>query len=168
MRTFLVLTLSLTLTGCFSTGRHATQPLVHHPEPIMAPEQHSIRLVLDEKYEAWAGTPYRLGGVDKSGIDCSALVQNIFTDAFNIELPRTTSEQVSLGVAVNRQSLEPLDLVFFRTGRTQHVGIYLGGGEFLHASTSRGVIISKLDNPYWKRNFWTARRAVESVQLASL
>lgn len=168
MRIILLVALSLLLTGCFSTGRHATQPLVAKPQPITVPAQSDIRLVLEEKYEVWAGTPYRLGGNDKSGIDCSAFVQNIFTDAFDVQLPRTTSEQVSLGVPVQRQALEPLDLVFFKTGRTQHVGIYLGQGEFLHASTSRGVIISKLDNPYWKRNYWTARRPLDSVQLASL
>ena len=168
MRIILLVALSLILTGCFTTGRHATQPLVAKPESIAVPAQNEIRLVLEEKYEIWAGTPYRLGGVDKSGIDCSAFVQTIFTDAFDVKLPRTTSEQVSLGVPVQRQALEPLDLVFFKTGRYQHVGIYLGDGEFLHASTSRGVIISKLDNPYWKRHYWTARRPLDTVQWASL
>ncbi|MCD8512752.1 MAG: NlpC/P60 family protein [Nitrincola sp.] len=167
MRIILLVALSLILTGCFSTGRH-TQPLVAKPEPIMAPVQSDLRLVLEEKYEVWAGTPYRLGGTDKSGIDCSGFVQTIFTDAFDFQLPRSTSEQVNIGVPVQRHSLEPLDLVFFKTGRTQHVGIYLGDGEFLHASTSRGVIISKLDNPYWKRNYWTARRPLDAIQLASM
>lgn len=168
MRIILVLALLLFLTGCFSTGRQVTQPLA--PAPVVTGVQGDIRLVLEQQFENWAGTPYRLGGQDKRGVDCSGLVQNIFTDAFDIQLPRTTSEQVSLGQPVQRQALQPLDLVFFNTGRTQHVGIYLGQGEFLHASTSRGVIISKLDNPYWKRNYWTARRPVEptQIQVASL
>ncbi|QEW07672.1 NlpC/P60 family protein [Nitrincola iocasae] len=165
MRNILLLTLLLLLTGCFSTGRQVSQPLTSAPEIVGM--QGDIRLVLEQQYQAWAGTPYRLGGDDRQGIDCSALVQSIFTDAFDVQLPRTTSEQVAVGDVVTRQALQPLDLVFFRTGRNQHVGIYLGAGEFLHASTSRGVMISKLDNPYWKRNFWTARRPVEALQIAS-
>lgn len=168
MRTILLITLFVMLTGCFSTGRHATQPIVSKPVFVDPPHQVNIRSLLEQQYHTWAGTPYRLGGVDFSGVDCSALVQNIFTDAFAVELPRTTTEQVTLGMPVQRQALEPLDLVFFKTGHTQHVGIYLGYGEFLHASTSRGVMISKLDNPYWNRNYWTARRPLESIQLASL
>lgn len=167
MRIILLVILCLLLTGCFSTGRH-TQPLVAKPEPVAVTGMSDIRLVLEEKYEAWAGTPYRLGGLDKTGIDCSGFVQTIFTEAFDFRLPRSTSEQVHVGAPVQRQALEPLDLVFFKTGRTQHVGIYLGKGEFLHASTSRGVIISRLDNPYWQRNYWTARRPIEAIQLASM
>ncbi|WP_417581712.1 NlpC/P60 family protein [Nitrincola sp.] len=166
MRNILLLTLLLLLTGCFSAGRQVSQPLV--PAPTMAGLQGDVRLVLEQQYQAWVGTPYRLGGADKRGVDCSALVQSIFTEAFDVQLPRTTSEQVATGDVVARQALQPLDLVFFHTGRTQHVGIYLGQGEFLHASTSRGVMISKLDNPYWKRNFWTARRPVDALQIASL
>lgn len=166
MRSILLLTSLLLLTGCFSTGRQVSQPLMPMPEVVES--QGDIRLVLEQQYQVWAGTPYRLGGADKNGVDCSALVQSIFTQAFDVQLPRTTSEMVATGDLVTRQALQPLDLVFFRTGRTQHVGIYLGQGEFLHASTSRGVIISKLDNPYWKRNFWTARRPVDPVQFASI
>lgn len=174
MRIILLISLALMLSGCFSTGRHATQPLAVKPKPVAIPAKasHSVdnelRWVLEQQYETWAGTPYRLGGVDFSGVDCSALVQNIFTEAFDIELPRTTSQQVSVGEPVDKKSLEPLDLVFFKTGRTRHVGIYLGEGEFLHASTSQGVIISTLNNPYWKRHYWTARRTVDPLQLASL
>ncbi|KGK42983.1 hypothetical protein LH51_03060 [Nitrincola sp. A-D6] len=166
MRTILLLTSLLLLTGCFSSNRQVSQPLM--PAPTVVGLQGDIRLLLEQQYQTWAGTPYRLGGADKRGVDCSALVQSIFTEAFDVQLPRTTSEQVAMGDVVARQALQPLDLVFFHTGPTQHVGIYLGQGEFLHASTSRGVIISKLDNPYWKRNFWTARRPVNPLQIASL
>lgn len=166
MRNILLLTLLLLLSGCFSSGRQVSQPLM--PVAEVAGLQSDLRLVLEQQYQAWAGTPYRLGGADKRGIDCSALVQSIFTEAFDVKLPRTTGEQVAVGDVVTRQALQPLDLVFFHTGPTKHVGIYLGQGEFLHASTSRGVMISKLDNPYWQRNFWTARRPVDAIQIASL
>ncbi len=74
-------------------------------------------------------------------------------------LPRTTAEQSQLGKAVPRSMAKKGDLVFFRTGRSmRHVGIYMGNNEFLHASTSQGVVVSSLDTPYWQRAFWQIRR----------
>ncbi|WP_299018051.1 NlpC/P60 family protein [uncultured Photobacterium sp.] len=110
-------------------------------------------------YESWKGTPYRLGGSNKRGIDCSAFVQVGYSTVFNLKLPRTTGELVKMGQWIPLVEAEEGDLVFFKTGRRlRHVGIYLGNFEFLHASTSRGVIISRLDNPYWRGTFWQARR----------
>lgn len=107
----------------------------------------------------WQGTPHKMGGRGLSGVDCSGLVQQIYQDVFGIQLPRTASEQATIGVGVKRTDLEPGDLVFFRPpGKQEHVGIYLGGGEFVHASTSRGVSITKLDLHYWQKCYWTARR----------
>ncbi|HSP58995.1 MAG TPA: NlpC/P60 family protein, partial [Halomonas sp.] len=100
-------------------------------------------------------------------VDCSALVQNIFSESFHYDLPRTTGEQVELGEVVERSQLQAGDLVFFQPpGSYRHVGIYLGEGLFLHASTSRGVMISELDNQYWQQHYWQARRTLEPVQLA--
>ncbi|MCW8328590.1 NlpC/P60 family protein [Photobacterium sp. SDRW27] len=110
-------------------------------------------------YSSWKGTPYRLGGSSKRGIDCSAFVQVGYSSVFNQRLPRTTGEQARLGEWIPLAQATEGDLVFFKTGRTmRHVGIYLGNSEFLHASTSQGVVISRLDNPYWRRTFWQARR----------
>jgi len=126
-----------------------------------------IRRALLAQHERWAGTPYRLGGSGAGGIDCSALVQNVFRDTFRFALPRTTAEQVGTGLAVARDALRPGDLVFFRpSGAYRHVGIYVGEGRFLHASTSRGVMLSELDNHYWQRHFWQARRPLEPTRLA--
>ena len=71
-----------------------------------------------------------------------------------MDLPRTTEQQSRMGQRINRQQLRPGDLVFFRNGR--HVGIYLEENKFLHASTTRGVMISNMDNSYWSRHFWKA------------
>jgi len=110
-------------------------------------------------YKSWKGTPYRLGGKSKRGIDCSAFVQVGYSDVFNRLLPRTTGEQARMGRWIPRAEAKEGDLVFFKTGRSlRHVGIYLGNSEFLHASTSRGVMISRLDNPYWRQAFWQMRR----------
>ncbi|PWV83127.1 C40 family peptidase [Halomonas sp. A11-A] len=126
-----------------------------------------IQQALLAQHERWVGTPYRIGGTSSSGIDCSALVQSVFEETFRVSLPRTTGEQVHQGVPVERGELVPGDLVFFRPpGRYDHVGIYLGEGRFLHASTSRGVMISELDNRYWQRYYWQARRTLEPTTLA--
>ncbi|WP_355661536.1 C40 family peptidase [Halomonas salifodinae] len=126
-----------------------------------------VRQALLDAHERWVGTPYRLGGSSPRGIDCSALVQRVFQDNFRIELPRTTDAQVREGTPVARDELLVGDLVFFRPpGPYNHVGIYVGEGYFLHASTSQGVILSELDNVYWRRHYWQARRPMEPAQLA--
>ena len=80
----------------------------------------------------------------KSGIDCSAFVQEAFRDQFGVELPRSTSDQQFAGTKVNRSTLKAGDLVLFKTGRTmRHIGIYIGNDKFVHASTSSGVIVSE-------------------------
>src|SRR5690554_5258321 len=126
-----------------------------------------IREALLAQHERWAGTPYRLGGTGRGGIDCSALVQNVFNETFRLELPRTTGEQVQQGTPISRAELQVGDLIFFRPpGRYDHVGIYVGDGYFLHASTSRGVMLSELNNSYWQRYYWQARRTLEPTTLA--
>nr|WP_217906134.1 NlpC/P60 family protein [Vibrio natriegens] len=110
-------------------------------------------------YNEWHGTPYRLGGTQKSGIDCSAFVQKAFVEAYQLALPRTTRQQSKQGVELGWNEAKQGDLVFFKTRRTTyHVGIYLGNKQFMHASTSKGVIISRIDNPYWASKFWQIRR----------
>ncbi|WED23137.1 C40 family peptidase [Vibrio sp. JC009] len=110
-------------------------------------------------FKEWEGTPYRIGGTSKSGVDCSSFVQSVFLSANNKLLPRTTAHQVKLGVEVPYKNAQVGDLVFFKTSeKSNHVGVYLGDNTFMHASTSKGVIISRLDNPYWSSAFWQMRR----------
>ena len=107
----------------------------------------------------WKGTKYRLGGSSKWGVDCSGFVYLTYRSKFGISLPRTTTCQSAQGVAVSREALRPGDLVFFKTGyNTRHVGIYLQHGDFIHASSSKGVIISNINDPYWKKRYWMTRR----------
>nr|WP_217904606.1 NlpC/P60 family protein [Vibrio floridensis] len=107
----------------------------------------------------WQGTPYLFGGDSKSGIDCSAFVQQAFTHAYQRSLPRTTKAQVQYSVEIRWDEKQLGDLLFFKTSKSDyHVGIYLTDKQFMHASTSKGVIISRLDNPYWASTFWQVRR----------
>lgn len=113
---------------------------------------------LYQQYKEWHGTRYRMGGLSKSGVDCSGFVYRTFHDRLGMQLPRNTWYQSREGKDVSRNQLQTGDLVFFRTGRTNHVGIYMEDGNFMHSSTRTGVRISSLMNPYWKRTYWKAKR----------
>jgi len=122
-------------------------PAAFYPDPLMV------------LYDEWKGTRHRYGGLSRDGIDCSGFVQVGFRDLYEIELPRTTRDQARQGVDVARDGLEYGDLVFFKTGRRwRHVGIFLGGGRFLHVSSTLGVTISSLEERYWSRRYWKAVR----------
>ncbi len=104
------------------------------------------------------GAPYRLGGADPAGFDCSGLVQWAFAAA-GVAVPRTTEEQFHWFQAVPREDLQPGDLVFFRLPQA-HVGIYLGAGEFVHAPASgRTVERARLDSPWFILGFAGGGRA---------
>ena len=114
-----------------------------------------------DQYADWKGVRYRLGGSTKKGIDCSSFVQLTFREQFGLELPRSTYEQQETGKSVSRTNLRTGDLVLFRAGSTgRHVGIYIGNNQFVHASTSSGVIISSMNEPYWKKRYNEARRVL--------
>jgi cell wall-associated NlpC family hydrolase len=111
----------------------------------------------------WIGTPYKLGGNSHNGIDCSALTQNIYKHVFRVELPRRVVEQRVEGLPVKRDSLLAGDLIVFKRqifGRP-HIGVYLSNNEFVHASSSHGVMISNLSNSFWRRKFKAARRLID-------
>lgn len=104
----------------------------------------------------YIGVPYVWGGESPKGFDCSGFVQYVMSQN-GISVPRTTSAQYSGGTAVSTP--QKGDLVFFSTYKSgpSHVGIYIGNGQFIQASTSKGVIITSMDNPYWKPKYIGAR-----------
>jgi cell wall-associated NlpC family hydrolase len=114
---------------------------------------------LREASSRWEGVPHEWGGTTRRGVDCSALVQNLYADVYGVDLPRTTESQARVGTRIDRSALQPGDLVFFRPGyKKRHVGVYLSDGEFVHASSSTGVTVSHLDTRYWRKHWWQARR----------
>ncbi|AXU94403.1 MAG TPA: bifunctional murein DD-endopeptidase/murein LD-carboxypeptidase [Erwinia persicina] len=124
-----------------------------------------IKSRLMDQYADWKGVRYRLGGTSKRGIDCSAFVQTTFREQFGMDLPRSTYEQEDTGKSIQRAKLRPGDLVLFRAGSTgRHVGIYIGNDNFVHASTSSGVMISNLNESYWKNRYRDARRVLSRTQ----
>ena len=119
-----------------------------------------------EFIDDWYGTPYRLGGTTKKGVDCSAFSQFLFAAVYGLTIPRTAREQYSLTSRISRTQLKEGDLIFFNTrGGVSHVGIYLQNNKFVHASTSGGVMISDIFEEYWARKFVGVGRLKNSESL---
>src|SRR5678809_1105539 len=107
-----------------------------------------------EFIDDWYGTPYRLGGTTKKGVDCSAFSQFLFASVYGLSIPRTAKEQYNLTSRISRTQLNEGDLIFFNTrGGISHVGVYLLNNKFVHASTSGGVMISDIYDEYWAKKF---------------
>lgn len=106
---------------------------------------------------SYLDTPYKYGGVDKNGIDCSAFTQLVFNNSLSIELPRTASQQFQEGERISsKDDLQFGDLVFFNTTKRSypgHVGVYIGEDLFAHASRSLGVTVSSLQSTYYNTRF---------------
>jgi cell wall-associated NlpC family hydrolase len=175
MRRLLMVLLALGTAACASTGavpqpfpvpNGPTVPAPTEPPPESPPEPVPSR---GNGYEisgaalSLRGVPYRNGGRDPSGFDCSGFVWYVF-DQHGVRLPRTVSEQFRAGTDVDPRDLRAGDLVFFDTinGARQlatHVGIVIGGDEFVHAPSSTGEVrVERLASTYWAPRFVGARR----------
>lgn len=117
---------------------------------------------LIKESEGWIGVPYKYGGNDKQGVDCSGLVLRLYLDALQIKLPRTCITQSDFCHPVELKDISCGDLVFYATGndssRISHVGMMLDKDNFIHASSTKGVVITPLSNPWFKRKFIKAGR----------
>ena len=151
--------LALTLSACASAP-----PAPRTPLPGAAAASHTIAAphlgteAVDYALQQ-VGQPYRYGGAGPGGFDCSGLVQYSYLRAGKA-LPRTTSQLWSYAESVDRSELEPGDLLFFAiAGKMQHVGLYVGGGRFVHAPSTGGrVTIASLDSDFYQLAFLRAGR----------
>lgn len=112
--------------------------------------------------EQYIGLPYKKGGDDEKGYDCSHLVRNVYRDYSGTRLPASTRALFQLPEEVTREELVVGDLLFFSFDDVtiSHVGIYMGGGRFVHASESRGVVKSSLSDPEYREAYKGARRVL--------
>lgn len=158
---FILTSLLILFSGCAPLVKSDGPKLSGASAPVYAGRRTGslLKKKLYSQYEEWKGVRYRNGGLNKKGIDCSGFVYVTFKSKFGVKLSRTTKSLSKLGRPVKRSHLKAGDLVFFKTSaRVRHVGIYLEKGKFLHASKKRGVMISRINDIYWKSRYWKARR----------
>ncbi len=122
-----------------------------------------------ENVDEWYGVHYRTGGNTKSGVDCSGFTVAIYAAVYGISLPRVSRDQYRTSRKISTTELQEGDLVFFNTRGhgVSHVGIYLGNNRFIHASVSRGVMVSSLFEPYYLQRFVGAGRIDDKQIIAS-
>lgn len=122
----------------------------------------TIQLMLNTAL-SYLGTPYKYTGITHNGMDCSGLMYVCF-QAIDVQLNRSAEQMSEQGVQVSIQEVRKGDLLFFRTSKRKkinHVGMVVeveNGVQFIHSSTSKGVVISRLSDPYWKKSFVKAKR----------
>jgi len=168
MRLFFSSLLIFIAAGIFASpleGGYALAPRSAAPESEKAQAYVNARLRVIDSAKKFLGTPYRHGGVNFSGVDCSGFVYASFLDALGVSVPRTVSGLHTWTIRTSIENAQPGDLLFFKTDSTNnlsHVGLYLGDRRFIHsasAGTNTGVIYSSLDEPYWARAYAGAGRA---------
>ena len=106
----------------------------------------------------WYGTPYKYGGCEKSGVDCSCFTINLFDKVYGIKMPRTAGEIYKECEKESIDKAKEGDLIFFKinSNSIKHVGVYLRDKKFVHASTTKGVLVNSLSETYYQKYFYTA------------
>ena len=152
---------TMLLTACSTTPYYGSKnPSVKVAgERVDLSDTHKVKQILNQQYKDWRHVQHRMGGVSKNGIDCSGLVYQTYRTKLGVDIPRSTEYQSKVGRSIQKGQLRAGDMVFFKTGIfTRHVGMYIDEGNFLHVSSSKGVMISSLENPYWTSAYWKAQR----------
>ncbi len=165
---FIIIVAATLLAACSSKKQAITiteKPRRITSEEVISSTDDQIAQLISEARK-WIGTPYRYGGNSRSGTDCSGMIMELFKKVYNIKLPRSAAMQQSYARKIERKDLGAGDLVFFNTGKSNnkvsHVGLYIGGGRMIHASSSRGVMESGLEERYWQRTYHSSGRIIET------
>lgn len=158
-----VMAIAMTLTSCsmpkYATDNKTTKENRHHTVETSNPYSAHLsdwqkRVVKESK--TWIGTPYQYGGATKGeGADCSGFVLRVYEKCEGWKLPRNSAKQAEYCKRIKEKDKRVGDLVFFATGkdkeRVSHVGIIIDEENFIHATSSKGVVITPLSTPYWAR-----------------
>lgn len=158
-----VLGLTVSLSSCRTLA-----PRVDYKALARASVRLGVDIGLEDNHKLyieaanWIGVPYRPAGDTKRGTDCSGLTSQLYRKVYRTKLARSTDGQKEESNKVARRNLREGDLVFFTSSRSgrkvAHVGIYLKDEKFIHASTSSGVIVSRLDEKYYTRHWMSGGR----------
>lgn len=164
-----VLAMAVRVLGVYAApleGGYAAAPKASSPQSVKDAASREARFRLLAAAGTYELTPYRYGGIDRNGLDCSGLIYVSFRDALGVSVPRTTTALYSWTEQIPAEKAQPGDLLFFKTtrgGAVSHVGIYAGGRRFIHAASEgplTGVIYSGLDETYWASTYAGAGRAL--------
>ena len=151
-------------TSCGSSRRNAVAvEQKKHPRPVKRPRKAGpaahgdVAKALVDEAETWLGVPYVWGGETREGADCSGFLKSIYATAAGIDLPRTTRQQMEACAPVDRDKVSVGDILFFSSkrsgGEVAHVGMYIGGGRMIHASSSRGVVEDEIGLKYYTDHY---------------
>jgi hypothetical protein len=127
------------------------------PFPVTADDNPKLYEVIKQ----WYGAPYRRSGMTTKGTDCSGFVLSVYRDVYDMDLLRSSREMAKHILPIEKTELQEGDLIFFRTKNSKvinHVAIYLKDGYFVHASSTRGVVIDNLERTYYKKNYYQSGR----------
>ncbi len=154
--------------GACSSKKKAVVVKNPRPTPVhVVPSTDKQLKKLMAEARSWIGTPYLYGGATKGkGTDCSGMIMQLFNDVYGLKLPRSSAMQREVARPVKFDKMRPGDLIFFTTGksssRVNHVGLYVGDNRMIHASSSRGVMESALNLPYWQQAYHSSGCVIET------
>lgn len=156
----------LALTGCGSKKKAVSfEDDIYFKAPesekVASKDMSPLVANLIKEARTWIGTPYRYGGAERHGTDCSGFVMQVFKTVTGVSLPRNSAEQYEFCTNIRKEELLPGDLVFFSSGTSKvigHVGLYVGEGIMIHASSSKGVIESSIETPYYIQHYLKSGR----------
>jgi len=157
-RNFFILSLAFLTISC-STSRHIEKKQTYEVyDTLGLVKERKDNLALYKEAASWYHVPHVDGGKSRKGTDCSFLVHSIYKTVYHKTLERNSADMLHKNCKkISRRKLKEGDLVFFSTGRSKsninHVGIYLKENKFVHTSTSKGVVVSDLDDDYYRRTW---------------
>ena len=157
----LLVSVVVVISACRSSARFSTSHSTNHENSSKDRSYGEESSSLNNFIKQWLHTPYKYGGMSKTGIDCSGFSSIVMRDVYDIRIPRTAQDQYNSGEKIRDGWRVAGDLVFFKNVRghgVDHVGIYLGSNRFAHASTSKGVIVSDMDEDYYHKRYVGACR----------
>jgi murein DD-endopeptidase / murein LD-carboxypeptidase len=130
---------------------------------LNVPEKNISNVKLYSFIEDWYGVPYKYGGKNKSGIDCSNFTSALYQNIYNKSLSGSSSSIYTQCKIISKKDLKEGDLLFFKieNDNISHIGVYLQNNKFVHATTKKGVMINDLDEAYYKKYFYKAGRLTE-------
>jgi cell wall-associated NlpC family hydrolase len=167
---YLSIILFITLSSCFSSRKTSTLTprerkdkfdTQEYSKKLGIPLRGDENAKLIKEAASWMGTPYRDGGCSLSGTDCSCLIGNIYSAVYGIQLERSSADIARKNCAmIPKSELREGDLVFFSIKKVKisHVGLYIRDGYFIHATTSKGVLINNLDEAYYQKYYTMSGR----------